>query len=349
MIKLTGYLAIAAFMVVSSTASYSELLVFEGKDGPGKGKHIVLISGDEEYRSEEVMPMLGKLLSQHHGFKCTVLFSIDPTDGYIDANNQKNLPGLEALNSADLMIVATRFRTPSEEQMKPFDAYLNAGKPVIGLRTATHGFRGKWGFFGRQILGEQWAGHHGGHKREGCRGVVDEKNANHPVLNGVEDVFAPSDVYGTRNLDLKTATVLLKGAVTKTLDPKSPNVEGKKNEPMQSLAWIRDYKSPGGGKGKAFCTTMGASVDLVSEGSRRLVVNAAIHLTGLEVPKKANVEFVDPYYPSFYGFWKAKNREDSIWYKRKLKPSDFGLGKAPVAVDPPGTPKWPFREMGPKK
>ena len=125
-------LMIAGIVMMLSMTSHAELLVFEGKDGPGKGKHIVLISGDEEYRSEEVMPMLGKLLSQHHGFKCTVLFSIDPTDGYIDANNQKNLPGMEALNSADLMIVATRFRTPSEEQMKPFDSYLNAGKPVIG-------------------------------------------------------------------------------------------------------------------------------------------------------------------------------------------------------------------------
>ncbi|MDI9444792.1 MAG: hypothetical protein QM844_11560, partial [Planctomycetota bacterium] len=91
-------------------------VVFPGGDGPGKGKHIVLIAGDEEYRSEEAMPMLGKLLSVRHGFKCTVLFSINPQDGTIDPVNQKNIPGLENLQTADLMIIATRFRELPDEQ-----------------------------------------------------------------------------------------------------------------------------------------------------------------------------------------------------------------------------------------
>lgn len=320
-------------------------LVFEGKEGIGKGKKVVLIAGDEEYRSEEAMPMLAKILSQHHGFHCTVVFSIDPENGYIDPNNQTNLPGLEALDQADLMIVATRFRTPSDEQMEPFDRYIEAGRPVIGLRTATHGFRGKWSYFGLQILGEKWVAHHGGHKREGCRGVIEEAHAGHPVLNSVKDVFAPSDVYTVRNLDESKATVLLRGAVTRTLDPRSEFVEGKKNDPMQALAWLREYTSPGGQKGQAFCTTMGASVDLVSEDARRLIVNASCYLTGLEVPKKANVSFVDPYYPSFYGFV----RDKKFFAERNLKPEDFGLGRSPVAKDPPGSPDWPFREMGPTK
>lgn len=317
---------------------HAEPLVFPGKDGPGKGKKIVLVSGDEEYRSEEALPMLGKILSQRHGFTCTVLFSVDPEKGYIDSNNQKNLPGMEALNDADLMIVATRFRTPSEEQMKPFDAYIEAGKPVIGLRTATHGFRGKWSYFGLQILGERWVAHHGGHKREGCRGVIEKANAKHPVLHSVKDVFAPSDVYTVKNLKPE-ATILLRGAVTKTLDPKSEILEGKKNDPMMPLAWLREYTSPGGAKGKAFCTTMGAAVDLVSEDARRLIVNASYHLTGLDVPEKADVAYVDPYHPSFYGFIRDKN----YWKNLNRKPSDYGLGKSPKNPDPPGTPDWPFR------
>lgn len=335
-------LVLVSLVFAFETAVHAELLVFEGQDGPGKGKKIVLISGDEEYRSEEALPMLGKILSQRHGFTCTVLFSIDPEKGYIDPNNQKNLPGLESLNDADLMIVATRFRTPSEEAMKPFDAYLEAGKPVIGLRTATHGFRGKWEFFGLQILGEKWVRHHGKHKREGCRGVIEEANANHPVLNCVSDVYGPSDVYAIKNLT-DDATVLMRGAVTKTLEPTSEAVDGQKNEPMMPLAWLREYTSPGGTKGRAFCTTMGASVDLVSVDARRLVVNAAYHLTGLDVPKAANVDFVDPFYPSFYGFMNKKN----FWADRNLMPQDYGLGKSPVAVDPGGTPDWPFRKMGP--
>jgi hypothetical protein len=337
-------MALSIAATVGSTVS-AESLVYEGKDGPGKGKNVVLISGDEEYRSEEALPMLGKILSQRHGFTCTVLFSIDPENGHIDPNNAKNLPGLEALNDADLMIVATRFRTPSEEAMKPFDAYLAAGKPVIGLRTATHGFQGKWTFFGLQILGEKWVAHHGGHKREGCRGVIEEANAKHPVLNSVKDVFAPSDVYTVKNLDESKSTVLLRGAVTATLDPASKIIDGPKNNPMQALAWLREYTSPSGAKGQAFCTTMGASVDLVSHDARRLVVNAAYHLTGLEVSKAANVDFVDPYYPSFYGFI----RDKGFWPGRNLKPQDFALGKSPLAKDPNGTPDWPFRKMGPAK
>lgn len=328
---------------VIGNSAIAESLVYEGKDGPGKGKKVVLVSGDEEYRSEEALPMLGKILSQRHGFTCTVLFSIDPEKGYIDPNNQQNIPGLDALNDADLMIVATRFRTPSEEDMKPFDKYLEAGKPVIGLRTATHGFRGKWEFFGLQILGEKWVAHHGGHKREGCRGVIEEANADHPVLNSVNDVFAPSDVYTVKNLDESKATVLLRGAVTKTLDPESKPIDGPKNDPLQALAWLREYTAPSGAKGQAFCTTMGAAVDLVSHDARRLVVNAAYHLTGLEVPRAANVDFVDPFYPSFYGFV----RDKQFWVDRGLKPQDFALGKSPLAKDPKGSPDWPFRKLGP--
>src|SRR6266508_4385591 len=77
-------------------------VVYEGSDGPGKGKHVVLVSGDEEYRSEEALPQLAKILARHHGFKCTVLFAIDPADGTINPN-VSNIPGLEALKTADLM------------------------------------------------------------------------------------------------------------------------------------------------------------------------------------------------------------------------------------------------------
>src|SRR3989475_10227882 len=93
------------------------LVVFDGSDGPGKGKHIVLVSGDEEYRSEEALPQLGKILAKHHGFKCTVLFAIDPKDRTINPNIS-NIPGLEALKSADLLIVFLRFRHLPDEQMK---------------------------------------------------------------------------------------------------------------------------------------------------------------------------------------------------------------------------------------
>src|SRR2546421_4026164 len=124
--------AITIFCVAPVTrADDPQWVVYEGKDGPGKGKQIVLVSGDEEYRSEEGLPQMAKILAKRHGFKCTVTFAIDP-DGTINPNNTRNIPGLEALDSADLMVIQTRFRNLPDEQMKHIDAFLKAGKPVIG-------------------------------------------------------------------------------------------------------------------------------------------------------------------------------------------------------------------------
>ena len=327
-----------------------DTLFLEGKDGPGRGKHIVIITGDEEYRSEESGPMLAKILSQKHGFDCTVVFCW--TDGYIDPNNQEGLRGLEALDSADLMIIGTRFRKPDEQGVAQITAFLNAGRPVIGFRTATHAFNGKgqfgegeaaisYGQFGRKVLGEQWVNHHGAHKRQGARGVIEEANKTHPVINGVGDVFAPSDVYGVKHLT-QDDRILMRGAVTESLDPESPNIEGEQNDPMQALAWLHIYTAPDGKTtGLSFCITAGASVDFVSEGLRRLVVNAAYYLTGLDVPARADVDYVDPFYPSFYGFIK-----DDDWYRNlDMQADHFGLGETPHTPDPPGSPEWPFRPV----
>src|SRR5262249_30108944 len=108
-------------------------VAFEGGDGPGKGKHVVLVSGDEEYRSEETLPQLAKILAKHHGFQCTLLFAINPTQS-------NNSPGLEARQSADLLVIFTRFRDLPDKQMKYLADYIESGRPVIGLRTATHAF-----------------------------------------------------------------------------------------------------------------------------------------------------------------------------------------------------------------
>src|SRR3954468_22387702 len=163
-------------------------VVYEGGDGPGKGKHIVLVSGDEEYRSEEALPQLAKILAKRHGFRCTVLFAIDPNDGTINPN-VSNIPGLEALDKADLLVIFTRFRDLPDEQMKHIVDYLDAGKPIVGIRTATHAFNIKPGKtyskyshnskdesysegFGKQILGETWINHHGKHAVQSTRGII---------------------------------------------------------------------------------------------------------------------------------------------------------------------------------
>src|SRR5437868_4704463 len=204
---------IAAILLISVTAhAQDQWIVFEGGDGPGKGKNVVLVSGDEEYRSEEALPQLGKILAKHHGFRCTVVFAIDDKDGTINPD-VSNIPGLEALDTADLMVILTRFRDLPDEQMKHIADFVEAGKPIVGLRTATHAFNIKdgktyadyswrsktWdGGFGRQVLGETWISHHGKHKSEAARGILVKEQSSHPILRGLVDgdVFALSDVYG---------------------------------------------------------------------------------------------------------------------------------------------------------
>ncbi len=336
-IPMKSTLVLLAALLSSGLAlSAADRLHLPPKEGTANGKKIVLVSGDEEYRTEETMPMLGKILSQKYGFDCVVLFAIDPEGGYIDSNFQKNIPGTEELDSADLMVIGTRFRKLPDDQIANFAEFLNAGKPVIGIRTATHAFAGgaatgdfKWSEFGLKILGEKWINHHGKHKVEGTRSVPITSNGSHEVMRGVGEIFATTDVYGIANLDPYAVTLFLRGEVTESLDPASKAVVGKQNDPPMPLAWLREYTAPDGKtKGKAFCTTLGASVDFADEDLRRLIVNTSLHLTGQTVPAKGDVETVDPFAPSFYGglgsaHYKEMNR----------KPEDYALGKSPATSD----------------
>jgi len=315
-------------------------LVIEGGEGPGKGKHVVLVSGDEEYRSEEALTQLAKILAKHHGITCTVLYAIDPATGEINPNKTDNIPGLEALRKADLMVIATRFRNLPDEQMQEIDAYLKAGKPVIGMRTATHAFNipkdrayahygngyagDKTGWidgFGRLVLGEKWISHHGHHGSESTRGLVVPEARDHPILRGIKDgdIWGPTDVYGVRLPLPGDAQPLVVGQVLEGMTPDSPVVTGadaKKNEPMMPIAWTKTYAIDGGPKGRVFTTTMGSSTDLSSAGMRRLLVNACYWALGMEsrIPNATNVDIVGTYEPTKFGFNGAK---------KGLKPSDL--------------------------
>ncbi len=305
-----------------------EWLVFEGKEGPGRGKHVVLMAGDEEYRSEEGMPLLGKILAERHGFKCTVLFSLDPATGNIDPNNHDNIPGMEALDSADLMFFLWRFRDLPDEKMKHFADYYLAGKPIIALRTSTHAFsidknkgayakydwRSKeWpGGFGKQVLGETWVSHWGGHKVQATRGIIEPGSEGDSILKGVSDVFGDTDVYEAH--PPADAKILVRGQVLSGMKPDSNPLPGPKNDPMQPVVWTRNYKNEAGKTNKILTTTMGSSTDLQNEGLRRLLVNAAFAFTGLHVPDKANVDYIGEFKPTFYGFNE---------YKKGVKPADL--------------------------
>ena len=302
------------FLVSQRGFAQDQWVVYEGKEGPGRGKHIVLLAGDEEYRSEEALPMLAKILAQRHGFKCTVLFSQD-AEGAINPNNSTNVPGMRLVDTADLVLCQFRFRELPDADMKHFVDYLQAGKPIIAMRTATHSFQyqrnkqspyakfsydsKEWpGGFGQQVLGDTWVSHHGVHGKESTRGLVDGTHAQHPVLRGVKDVWGPTDVYGIVHLKPED-TVLLHGLTLRGMKPDSP---ANSDKSLMPLVWTRDYKWENGKTTRALTSTIGAAVDLQSEDLRRLFVNACYWLTGLEAPRKADVSLVGDFTPTFFGF-----------------------------------------------
>lgn len=344
-------------VAIETTDTPEQWLTFEGSDK--NAKHVVLISGDEEYRSEESMPQLAKILSEHHGFNCTVLFAQDPANpGRIDANYVKNIPGLEALDTADLMIIATRFRALPDSQMKHIDDYLRAGKPVIGLRTATHAFNFKeedvsnykhygnyykgdkteWtGGFGRLILGEHWVSHHGKHKHQSTKGIVVDEGKDSGIANSISDgdVWASADVYEVRLPLPGDAQPIILGKVMNrkgefdendmfygmrpTDDEVAKTNNGKDvSSPLMPVAWTKSYQIPGGKKGKAFTSTAFSAVDFTIEGTRRLVVNAVYWAMDMTVPEKTKVDLVGTYNPTTYEF-----RKDEYWDQKQLKVSDF--------------------------
>ncbi len=317
--KLLPFCA-GVFLLAATSLPAEDWVVYQGKSGPGKGKHIVFLTGDEEYRSEEGLPMLAKILAVRDGFTCTVLFSINPADGTIDPDIQTNIPGMEALNTADLCVMQLRFRDLPDSQMKHFVDYLNAGKPIIALRTSTHAFaydhnerspyaRFDWrdkdwpGGFGEQVLGETWVSHHGEHGKQSTRGIINQEFRNDPILRGVQNIWVPSDVYTVIHLP-RDAKVLVWGQVLSGMRPGDPPVKGSKNNPMMPVVWVRHYTGPSGKTCKIVTTTMGAAVDLENEGLRRLLVNACYWCVGLEneIPTRANVRYVGQYKPTWFGF-----------------------------------------------
>ncbi len=317
--------------LLAGMAEAKSRVVLRGRRGPGKGKHIVFVIGDEEYRSEDLMPQLARILAVRQGFKCTLLFAVNKETGEIDPMTLDNIPGLKVLEKADLMVMFLRFRELPDEQMKYIIDYTNSGKPIIGLRTSTHAFNyrkntksryAKYSFrskeldggYGRQVFGETWINHYGHHQVESTRGLIAEGMENHPIVKGIDDIWGESDVYGLTTLagDCKP---LIMGQVLSGMDPKDkPNPKKK----LVPVAWTKTYTGEKGKTARIFTTTMGHGGDLKSEGFRRLLVNACFWAMGMEdkIPARSNVDLVGEYNPNKIGMGR---------HKRGIKPSDHEL------------------------
>jgi len=311
-------------------------LVFEGGAGPGKGKHIVFLAGDHEYRSEESLPALARILAKHHGFKCTVLFNIDPATGVIVAGNS-NMPGLEALGSADLAVVFLRFQSLPAEQMKHLDDYLHRGGPVVGLRTATHAFKinanepfAKYSYnhkspdfelgFGHQVLGQTWVGHYGRNHQQSTRITINDNQKMHPILRGVKDIWVQAGGYVGKPTDGEILTM------AQPLNGMKPDSPVDATKPRMPSEWTRTYTSASGIRARVFTTLYGTSEDILNDGYRRMIVNGcywALRLEGAIRPD-ASVAFVGPFQPNTFG---------GDAYARGIRPEMYAGFDSPIPAN----------------
>ncbi|HEX8916608.1 MAG TPA: ThuA domain-containing protein, partial [Humisphaera sp.] len=334
--------------LLAAGPAFAAPLTYEGTDGPGKGKHVVFMAGDHEYRSEETLPAIARLLAKHHGFKCTVLFNIDPATGEIVAGNS-NMPGLEALETADLLVIFTRFQQFPPEQMKHVDAYLSRGGPVVGLRTATHGFKtskdyefAKYSYdskvagyelgFGHQVLGQTWVGHYGTNHKQSTRITVVDGKKDHPILRGVKDVWVHVGAYVGKPVDGEVLTT------AQPLDGMTPDSPPDAKKPPQPSEWTRTYKSASGKVGRVFTTLYGTSEDITNDGYRRLLVNGCFWAAGLEdaIKPDMNVALVGAAKPNTF---------NGGGYARGIKPEMYAGFESPIpaknniAAPKPAAPK----------
>ena len=252
------------------------------------------------------------------------------------SNPRRVVAGLEALDTADLLVVFLRFQDFPDAEMQHIADYLDRGGPVVGYRTATHAFQIKrpdakflkftWnnaspdypGGFGRQILGETWVSHLGRNHVQSSRLLLQPDEASHPILRGVKDVWVQSGGYTAD--PLPGSHLLAMGQILNGMTPDAPKAEDKKDMPV---AWYRSYTGRSGKAGRVFTTTHGASEDLLNEGFRRMAVNATLWAAGLEAAIRADgdIAFVGPYRPSTFAFG---------GFVKGVRPSDMAGWDTPI-------------------
>ncbi len=313
---------VSLFSNLNQAAEHPQWLSYTGKKGPGKGKRIVLIAADQEYRSEQSMPMMAKILSQHHGFECTVLFGVnekgevDPTLPVYPEKGKEfkehHIPGLEHLASADLVLFFPRLLTLPMKERELIVQYIDSGKPILSLRTGNHGFhgtlpykiKGKQVDWGSDVLGGSFMGHHGNWQADSTRGTLVPAQKKHPILSGVSDIWGNSDVYRTYqeggHLPADCTALVWGQPLTGRNHDDPPNL---KLEPLP-VAWFKNWQTSSGRVARVFQSTMGSGTDLECEGLRRLIVNAVYWGMEMEsaIDPVRSVAIVGRYKPLDSGF-----------------------------------------------
>lgn len=287
--------------------------------------HIVFVTGDEEYRSEESMPMLAKIAQRELGAKVSVCYSLD-ADGFIDPNNAENITGLEALETADLMVMFTRFRALPDDQVKYILDYAESGKPMVGFRTSTHAFmykndlekghlNEKWP---TKVFGQKWIVHHG-HFDDGQKELTEvnlySNEKENPILRGFTPFKAYSWLYHVEGNGDQ-----LSGDCSPILTGRSlrSNFAESQDYPLNNpVAWHKTYTGTSGKIARVFFTTLGHPFDFKETSMRKISLNGIAWALGLEseIPEQGfNVEISD-YAPNNSGFGEK--------FKKGMKPMIF--------------------------
>ena len=339
-ISLAVLLMLSPLLVSCQEATMSEieidpnphLVTYEGTDGPGVGKHIVMLAGDHEYRSEEILPAMARILAKEYGFKTSVFFTLDD-HGFIQPGSS-NIKGLEALQTADLLIMGLRFQNFPEEEMQHIVDYLDRAGPVFGIRTSTHAFAGiegkfasyNWNYegdeyfkgFGRQVLGETWAGHYGTNHEQSSLVNPLASEASHPIMSGVRDMHVQSGGYFAD--PMPDSRPLAVGVVLNGMEADAQPDPEKEQVPV---VWTRSYTGLDSQIGRVFTTTHGASEDFLNDGFRRMMINAAFWAAGMEdsITSDMNINFVGPYNPVTFAF---------DGYRLGVRPSDLAGWDSPI-------------------
>ncbi|WP_052958654.1 ThuA domain-containing protein [Maribacter thermophilus] len=300
----------------------------ESKDTLGesaKQPHIVFVTGDEEYRSEESMPMLASLAKRELHARVTVCYALDSL-GFIDPNRTDHISDLNALESADLMVLFTRFRNLPKEELKYITDYVESGKPIVGFRTATHAFMYKndtalaktynneWP---TKVFGQQWITHHG-HFDDGKIPVtkISAIDPNNVILRGFSPFKAYSWLYHVDGGDWKLygdSTPFLQGRSLKSQHEIDKNLD--KFPLTNPVAWTKSYTGKSGKKARVFFTTLGHPYDFKIPEVRKIALNGIFWALKKEnnIPEDGvNITLDTPYEPNNSGFGKL--------YKLNQKP-----------------------------
>lgn len=218
-----------------------------------KPKHIVFLFNENHYRPHETLPVFAKQLATERGFKTTLL----------KVESGRGVAGIEALKTADLLVLFVRREALPLAQFSALRSYLDAGKPLVAIRTASHAFSVKgavpeglanWETFDADVLGGNYHGHHPAAAGLDVKTV--EANKAHPILAGVElnGWHAPGELYMNAPI-AKDTTVLLTGEIA--------------GQPVEPIAWTRNFKNS-----RVFYTALGHPDHFANPQFHRLLVNA---------------------------------------------------------------------------